>query len=65
MQKGVIPVIGSTKVEQVHDSLGAAGVTLPEAQLSRLDAVSAIDPGYPHDFLSLKADILGPLETER
>jgi hypothetical protein len=58
-------VIGSTKVEQVHDSLGAAALTLPDEHVARLDEVSAIDPGYPHDFLSLKVDILGPLETER
>jgi aryl-alcohol dehydrogenase-like predicted oxidoreductase len=65
VHQGVIPVIGSTKVEQVQDSLGAAGLTLPDEHLARLDEVSAIDPGYPHDFLSLKVDILGPLETER
>jgi aryl-alcohol dehydrogenase-like predicted oxidoreductase len=61
VSKGVIPVIGSTKVEQVLDSLGAAGLTIPDEQLARLDAISAVDPGYPHDFLSLKVDTLGPL----
>ena len=61
MAKGVVPVIGSTKVEQLHDSLGAAGFTLPEDHLVRLDAASSIEPGYPHDFLALKADTLGPV----
>jgi aryl-alcohol dehydrogenase-like predicted oxidoreductase len=61
VSKGVIPVIGSTKVEQVLDSLGAAGLAVPDEQLARLDAISAVDPGYPHDFLSLKVDTLGPL----
>jgi aryl-alcohol dehydrogenase-like predicted oxidoreductase len=61
VSKDVIPVIGSTKVEQVLDSLGAAGLTIPEEPLARLDAVSAVDAGYPHDFLSLKVDTLGPL----
>jgi aryl-alcohol dehydrogenase-like predicted oxidoreductase len=65
MQKGVIPVIGSTKVEQLQDSLGAASLTLSDVSIARLDEASAIDPGYPHDFLSLKVDTLGPLETER
>jgi aryl-alcohol dehydrogenase-like predicted oxidoreductase len=61
VSKDVIPVIGSTKVEQVLDSLGAAGLAIPEEPLARLDAVSAVDAGYPHDFLSLKVDTLGPL----
>jgi aryl-alcohol dehydrogenase-like predicted oxidoreductase len=61
VSKDVIPVIGSTKVEQVLDSLAAAGLAIPEEPLARLDAVSAVDAGYPHDFLSLKVDTLGPL----
>jgi aryl-alcohol dehydrogenase-like predicted oxidoreductase len=61
MAKGVVPVIGSTKVEQVRDSLGAAGLTLPDEQLARLDEASAFDAGYPHNFLQIKVDILGPV----
>jgi aryl-alcohol dehydrogenase-like predicted oxidoreductase len=61
MAKGVVPVIGSTRVEQLQDSLGAAGFTLPEDHLARLDAASVIEPGYPHDFLALKVDTLGPV----
>jgi aryl-alcohol dehydrogenase-like predicted oxidoreductase len=61
MQKGVVPVVGSTKVEQLTDSLGAIDLDLPEEQRKRLDDVSAIEPGYPHFFLQYKASSLGPL----
>ena len=61
LRKGVVPVVGATKVEQLHDSLGAVGVELPDDHLARLDAATAIEPGDPHDFLSIKADILGPV----
>jgi len=61
MDKGVVPVIGSTKVEQLLDSLGAVDLDLPGEQLERLDTASAIEAGYPHDFLQIKADTLGPV----
>lgn len=61
LHKGVVPVIGSTKVEQLQDSLDAVDVSLPDAQLEQLEAASAIEPGYPHDFLQIKADTLGPV----
>jgi aryl-alcohol dehydrogenase-like predicted oxidoreductase len=65
MSKGVVPVIGSSKVEQVIDSLGAAGLTVPDEQLAVLDEASAFEVGYPHDFLQIKVDILGPVAPGR
>jgi hypothetical protein len=38
-------------VEQLRDNLGALEVELDPAQRERLDVVSAIDLGFPHNFL--------------
>ena len=48
----VIPIIGARKHEQLLDNLKAADLTLSAEQMQRLDAVSAIQLGFPHDFLS-------------
>ncbi len=51
-QHGVIvPLIGARNLKQLEDNLGALDVTLDEDQLSRLDEVSRIELGFPHDFL--------------
>jgi hypothetical protein len=44
----VIPILGARRVDQLRDNLGCLEVTLDEEQLRRLDAVSAVDLGYPH-----------------
>ncbi len=48
----IIPIVGSRKLEQITDCLGAAGLTLAPAHLERLDAVSRVELGFPHDFLA-------------
>jgi len=51
-QQGVIvPIIAARKVEQIVDNLRSTEVTLTPEQLARLDKVSAIERGFPHDFL--------------
>jgi aryl-alcohol dehydrogenase-like predicted oxidoreductase len=47
----VIPIIGATKVAQIEDSLGAVSFEIPEEMMQRLNEVSAIELGFPHDFL--------------
>jgi aryl-alcohol dehydrogenase-like predicted oxidoreductase len=47
----IIPLLGARKLEQLQDNLGAIDVTLDDAQLTRLDEASAIELGFPHDFL--------------
>ncbi|MEV5508328.1 aldo/keto reductase [Streptomyces orinoci] len=47
----VIPIIGATKESQLADNLAAAAVTLDADALERLDRVSAVPLGFPHDFL--------------
>jgi aryl-alcohol dehydrogenase-like predicted oxidoreductase len=52
-QRGVIvPLLGARNVEQLKDNLGALNVTLEADHMARLEAVSRIDLGFPHDFLS-------------
>jgi aryl-alcohol dehydrogenase-like predicted oxidoreductase len=48
----VIPVVGARTAEQLKDSLGCLAYALDGSQIDRLNAVSAIEMGFPHDFLS-------------
>ena len=45
-------IIGAKTVEQLDDNLGAEDLVLPPAVLKRLDEVSAVEWGYPFDFLT-------------
>lgn len=49
---GMIPILGARRVEQIEDTMAAVNVRLSDAQLARLDAVSRIELGFPHDFLA-------------
>lgn len=46
----VAPIVGARTPEQLRDNLGALDVELSADALTRLDAVSAIELGFPHDF---------------
>ncbi|WP_040789565.1 aldo/keto reductase [Nocardia paucivorans] len=45
------PIIGARTAAQLEDNLGALEVEFAEEQLARLDAASAVDLGFPHEFL--------------
>jgi len=47
----VVPIIGARKRAQIVDSLGAVEFRLSDEQVQRLDQASAIELGFPHDFL--------------
>jgi aryl-alcohol dehydrogenase-like predicted oxidoreductase len=47
----VIPIVGVTSEEQLRDNLGCLDVELAPEHLTRLDEASAIDLGFPYDFL--------------
>lgn len=47
----VIPIIGAKRVDQLKDSLGCLEFELTSEQITRLNEVSHIDLGFPHDFL--------------
>ncbi|MBF6331058.1 aldo/keto reductase [Nocardia transvalensis] len=46
------PVVGARTSDQLEDNLGALEVEFDADQLDRLNKVSAIDVGFPHDFLA-------------
>ncbi len=47
----VIPIIGARRLSQLRDNLAAIDLELSDEQLARLDEVSAIELGFPNDFL--------------
>ncbi len=53
-QPGVmIPIIGARNVTQLEDNLACLEFKLTDAQMQRLDEVSRIELGFPHDFMGL------------
>ena len=47
----VLPILGARTAAQLDDALGAASLTLPPDALATLDDASAIELGFPHQFL--------------
>ncbi|MEV7382298.1 aldo/keto reductase [Streptomyces lydicus] len=47
----IVPIIGATKESQLADNLAAVAVELDADALARLDRVSAVELGFPHDFV--------------
>jgi hypothetical protein len=47
----LIPLIGARNLPQLQENLRATRVKLEPEHLSRLDAMSEIELGFPHDFL--------------
>jgi aryl-alcohol dehydrogenase-like predicted oxidoreductase len=48
----IIPIIGAKKDSQIIDSLGCLNFVLPDEVMKKLDEVSKIELGFPHDFLN-------------
>jgi aryl-alcohol dehydrogenase-like predicted oxidoreductase len=49
---GLHPIVGARRVEQLTDNLAAAELDLPDEAVRRLDEVSAIDLGFPTQFIA-------------
>ncbi len=47
-----IPVLGARTVAQLSDNLEAMKIVLSDEQIARLDKVSAIAPGFPHELMA-------------
>ncbi|MBT2477257.1 aldo/keto reductase, partial [Streptomyces sp. ISL-94] len=47
----VVPIIAATRESQLADNLGCLGVRLDADAVARLDEVSAVPLGFPHDFV--------------
>jgi aryl-alcohol dehydrogenase-like predicted oxidoreductase len=50
----IIPLLGARSVEQLEDNLAARDVSLDVGQLVMLDEASAIEMGFPHDFMAME-----------
>ena len=50
----IIPLLGARSVEQLEDNLAARDVSLDVGQLAMLDEASAIEMGFPHDFMAME-----------
>ncbi len=48
----VIPIIGARKLSQLQDNLACVDFNLTGEQLQRLDNISAISLGFPHELLA-------------
>jgi aryl-alcohol dehydrogenase-like predicted oxidoreductase len=48
----IIPIIGSRKESQIKDNLACLDYELSNEQLQRLNEISKIELGFPHDFLN-------------
>ena len=62
------PIIGARTVAQLEDNLGALDLSFTEGALAELDEVSAIELGFPHDFLArpmTRNVMFGDLRFER
>jgi aryl-alcohol dehydrogenase-like predicted oxidoreductase len=46
------PIIGARTLEQLKDNVGAAGWSLSEEQLARLNQASDVTPPYPYPFIA-------------
>lgn len=58
---GVHPIIGARHLHQLQDNLKAAEVHLDPEHLAELDRVSAIELGFPHDFIrQTRSFVYGP-----
>lgn len=47
-----IPIVGARKLEQIEDSLMATEIEIPSESMEKLNSASAVELGFPHDFLN-------------
>jgi aryl-alcohol dehydrogenase-like predicted oxidoreductase len=50
----MIPIVGARNLDQLNDNLGCLEIELTQDQRARLDQISRIELGFPHDFLSFE-----------
>lgn len=51
MARGVVPIVGATRADQLTESLAATEIALSDDTLKALDAASAFDAGHPYNML--------------
>jgi aryl-alcohol dehydrogenase-like predicted oxidoreductase len=63
----VIPIVGARHVSQLEDNLASLELKLTREHVSALDAASAIEMGFPHDFYAkelVKTVVYGGLRDQ-
>ncbi len=50
----IIPIIGARKESQIKDNIACLEFELSNEQLKKLNEISKIEMGFPHDFLNSK-----------
>ena len=50
----IIPIIGARKESQIKDNIARLEFELSNEQLKKLNEISKIEMGFPHDFLNSK-----------
>jgi aryl-alcohol dehydrogenase-like predicted oxidoreductase len=51
LAKGGFPLVGARKIEHFNDALKSTTIVLSENQIQKLDELSSISLGYPHELL--------------
>lgn len=64
-QKGIIPIIGARRVSQVKENLDSVDLELSHEQIERLDDLSKIEMGFPHDLMEAARSIIFGTALER
>jgi len=59
VDKNTIPILGARKLEQFEDNLKCLDVQIAPEQMAKLDEISAVERGFPHDFI--QGDFVQPL----
>jgi aryl-alcohol dehydrogenase-like predicted oxidoreductase len=54
----VLPILGASKEDQLRDNLACLDVTLSDEHTARLNDVSSIELGFPHQFLYNTRDMV-------
>jgi aryl-alcohol dehydrogenase-like predicted oxidoreductase len=62
LRQGLMPVLGARTAGQMRDNLGACDVELGDASLETLNAVTRVEAGYPHEFLTDRCPTLAPID---
>lgn len=52
LSQNAFPMVGARTLKHFEESLGSLSVELTQEQVSKLDALSSVSLGYPHDLLA-------------
>ncbi len=50
--ESIVPIIGARRVDQLLDTMRCLDFEIPAEQMAELEAATAVEMGFPHDFLT-------------